>query len=291
MNYILTGHKGLIGEYLKKRLDNDNWKCIRHIDEREGFNILNLKSLKLNLETQPVDIFIHAASFCKINKCIENPELCHLNNSDGVFECLEFCRKNNIKKFVFFSSSRVLSKEKNPYTASKMYGELLCEAYRQCYGIDYIIIRPSTVYGPCHDLTSRLITTWVITALSDIPLILYGNEKTKTLDFTHVDDFVDAIMLLLNKWEETKNNDYNISGEEETLLMDLVGMIQEELTIKDLIRPIFIDVKNSEIAQPQQVKVDISKIKKLGFKPKIKLRDGVKQLVNFYLTEGKEWIK
>lgn len=286
MNYVLTGHKGLIGEYLKKRLDKENWKCMAHIDTREGFNILNLKSLELNPETQPVDIFIHAASFCKINKCIENPELSHLNNTDGVFECLEFCRLNGIKKFMFFSSSRVLSKEVNPYTASKMYGEMLCKAYKECYDIDYIIVRPSTVYGPCHDLTSRLITTWVINAMSGKSLICYGKAHTKTLDFTYVDDFVDAIMLLINEWETTKNEDFNISGEEETSLLKLFYIIQSELD-----KLLYINEQKSEIAQPQKVNVDTSKIKLLGFKPKINLKEGIKRLVEFYKTEGKEWIK
>ena len=42
-NYIVTGHKGLIGEQLKKRLDSKGYNCILSIDSREGFNVLNLE--------------------------------------------------------------------------------------------------------------------------------------------------------------------------------------------------------------------------------------------------------
>ena len=83
----------------------------------------------------------HLAAFCKINQSISNPKRCHEDNSEGTFSVLEFCRKNNIKKIVFFSSSRVLNRERNPYTSAKLYGEELCKAYQECYGIDYNIVR------------------------------------------------------------------------------------------------------------------------------------------------------
>lgn len=285
MNYIMTGNSGLIGEYLKKRLDKDGHNNILTIDQREGFNILSVKGLKLNPITQPVDILYHLAAHCKINEGTMNPELPHINNAIGTFEVLEFCRKNNIKKIMNFSSSRVLSKEKNPYTASKQYGENLCEAYRQCYGIDYIIVRPSTVYGPCHDITSRLMTNWCINALKGKELPIYGKDD-KTLDFTYVDDFVDGIILLTEKWDIAKNKAYNISGHQETKLTGLADIIE-----KNIGKRVSLKYYAPEIAQPQKVKVDISDIQKLGYEPKISLEEGVKRVINFYKTEGRKWIE
>lgn len=278
MKYIMSGSAGLIGSKLKERLDQLN-ECVMEIDMRKGSNVLNLDSIRLTPSTQHTDIFFHLAAHCKINEGTMNPELPHINNCQGIHQVLEFCRKNNIKKIVYMSSSRVLSKEQNPYTASKMYGEWLCEAYRQCYGIEYLIIRPSTVYGEHHDLTTRLITNWAINSLTGKPLEIYGDEN-KTLDFTHVDDFVDGIECLLNHWNKSKNDAYDICGNDCRNLVDVAKLFGR---IPKFSKP--------EIAQPQQVKINISKIKKFGYKPKIKLEEGIKRLLRFYQTEGKQWIK
>ena len=284
MRYIMSGSRGLIGEKLKQRLDDRGDKCILEIDQRAGSNILNLDSYQLTPTTQHTDIFFHLGAFCKISETVKNPRLSHYNNACGTFEALEFCRKNNIKKFVYMSSSRILSKEKNPYTASKMYGEYLCEAYRQCYGIEYIIIRPSTVYGEHHDLTTRLITKLIINAMKGKPLIIYGDDK-KTLDFTHVDDFVDGVELLIIQWEKTKNDAYDICGDDCRILVDVGEEIIKQTNSKSNI--VF---EKPEKTQPQKVKVDISKIKGFGYNPKIKIEEGIGRLVKFYLTEGQKWI-
>lgn len=296
MRYIISGSQGLIGNVLKKRLDEEGHKCILEIDHRLGSDIRYLNSYQITPTTQYTDIFFHLGAYCKINETVKNPDFAHYNNAEGTFKALEFCRKNNIKKFVYMSSSRTLSTEENPYTASKKYGEYLCEAYRQCYGIEYIIIRPSTVYGEHHDLTTRLITKWIINAMKGQPMELYGDWKTKTLDFTHVSDFVDGIICLLNNWDKAKNTSYDICGDDCRKLIDVAVIISQ--TIYDKCFAEFgldfnaeVITKQPETAQPQQVKIDISKIKKFGYKPKIKIEEGISRLVNFYLTEGRKWIE
>jgi len=271
MNCLITGHKGLIGHFLKKRLENEGYKIVKGVDIRDGNDILELKDEKT---TTPIDIVFHLAAHCKINEAVKNPENSHINDANGTFSVLEFCRKNNIQKIVYFSSSRVLSPEKNPYTAAKIYGEELCRAYKDCYNIDYIIIRPSTVYGPFDDKTHRLIDIFIRSALNDENLKIFGNPSTKTLDFTYIDDFVDAVMLSLNS---TWNTDYDISGEEESFVKDLAEMIIKKTNSKSKII-----ITNQEIAQPQEVKLDITKLKNIGYKPKVSLENGVEKCINFY---------
>ena len=272
MNIIITGHKGLIGSFLKKRLENDGHKIILGIDKKEGKDIGFLRDFESD---EKIDMFIHCAALCKINKTIKDPFFGHINGLD-TFEVLEFCRRNNIRKIVYFSSSRVLSNEKNPYTAGKIYGEELCKAYKDCYDIDYLIIRPSTVYGPFDDSTKRVMHMFIMNALKNKDLEIYGNPKTKTLDFTYVEDFVDAIMLSLKgDW----NNEYNISGNEERKIYDLARMIIYEIKSDSQIV-----IRDAEIAQPQKVNLDISKIKHLGYVPKISLEEGVKRNIEFCKT-------
>ena len=269
MKIALTGNRGLIGKFLEKRLIDEGHEIVLKIDLIDNWDV---SDLKYRIANSKIDIFIHCAAICKINKTIENPEL-GFKNAEDTFSALEFCRKNNIKKFVYFSSSRVLNKEKNPYTAGKIFGEELCKAYHHCYNIDYIIIRPSTVYGPCEDRTNRLMNIFIQNALNNKDLELYGNPENKTLDFTYVDDFVDGVILALNgEW----NKDYNISGKEEARIFDVAQFIIKETNSNSKII-----IKNEEIAQPQNVKVDISEIEKLGYKPKINLFEGIRRNIKF----------
>ena len=267
-SYAITGSSGFIGYEMKKRLGEPSLE----IDIRKGSNILDINSLGHNIETQPIDIFYHFAAYSKIAECIKNPKLPHINNATGTHEVLEFCRQNEIKKIVYTSSSRVLSEEENPYTASKKYTEHLLEAYRQCYGIDYIIIRPSAVYSEQEDLTTRFITNWVKQAVEGKPLVIYGN-KEKTLDFTYVGDFIDGVELLVESWETTKNKSYDISGEDSRTLVEVYEIIKDITKTKS---PLVFE--KPEIAQPQKVKLDISAMKKLGYQPKVKLEEGIKKI-------------
>lgn len=274
MNFIMTGHKGLIGSFLLKRLIERGDKPVLLIDIRNGKNILDVDSFQLN---EKVDVFIHLASFCKINKIIDNPLLTFENNSRGMEKVVEFCRKNKVPKIVFTSSSRILSKEKNPYTSSKIYGEELVKAYKQCYGIDYIIIRPSTVYGPFDDKTKRLIDIWILNALKGEELKIFGDED-KTLDFTYIDDFIDGFLLAMKE----QNKEFDISCGKSIKLTD----------VADLIIKLAVEGKTgfyeAEIAQPQEVELDISEIRKLGFSPKISIEEGVKRTFEWYKNNFKE---
>lgn len=271
MNILLTGNKGLIGSYLKELLEREGHKVVLTIDLREGKDINSLKDMNIK---EKIDLVIHTAAHCKINQDIENPELAHYHNSSGTFSVLEFCRKNNIKKIINFSSTRVLSKEKNPYTASKLYGEELCKAYKDCYGIEYIIIRPSTVYGPFWDETKRLMHIFITSALKNKDIEIYGDPKTKTLDFTYIDDFIDGIILALSgPW----NKEYNISGNQEYNIHQLAQYIIQKTESKSKII-----IKEAETAQPQKVKVDISAIQSLGYKPKVPVEEGALRCIDWY---------
>lgn len=267
----MTGEEGLIGSYLKKKLKKERYEIVMGCDLCNGKNILDLKDKGMDKE---IDMMFHLAAHCKINQSIENPELAHENNANGTFSVMEFCRKNNIPKIVYFSSSRVLSPEKNPYTSTKIYGEELCKSYYDSYGIEYLIIRPSTVYGPFWDKTKRLMHIFITNALEGKDLEIYGDPKTKTLDFTYIDDFVDGTILAMGgKWDR----EYNISGNEDSNIFDLARYIINKTGSRSRII-----LRNAEIAQPQQVKVDISEIEKLGYRSKVSLEEGVERTIKWY---------
>jgi len=274
---ILTGNEGLIGSYLSKRLNSDGYKIEHALDIRSGFNILDINNLKLDKNTN-IDTFIHLASFCKINQCIKNPLLAFKNNVEGIYKCLEFCRLNDIKKFIFTSSSRIVSKEKNPYTASKIFGEELIKGYQECYGIDYVIIRPSSVYGPCIDLTRRLMTEFCIKAFKGEELPIYGN-KTKNLSFTYIDDFIEGFMIAMKQ----KNKIFNIYGDE-------VRIIDVANKIINLVGRGHVKFYPAETAQPQEVNGKTSEeLIQLGYKSKVNIDKGIKKMVDWHKDHTEIW--
>lgn len=281
MKYAITGNRGLIGESLKRRLDKEGNKCVLGIDRREGFDIMDLVFKQYELTEKP-DVFFHFAAQCRINEAIDNPLLPHRNNVDGILAVLEFCRRYKIPKVVVASTSRVLSPERNPYVASKVYVEELTKAYGDCYGLEWIVIRPSTVYGPMFDETSRLINNFLTAAFKGDDLRIYGN-KQKTLDFTYIDDFVDGVMLAIKgNWNRT----YNISGNNEVRLYDVAKEIVMKTKSKS--RIVFLP---SEIAQPQQVRIDTTAIRKLGYIPKINIVEGIKKMIEWYKKHPCAWRK
>ena len=211
MKYMITGNEGLIGKELVKRLDID---CVLSVDKRSGNDIIKLSKMKL---PESADIMFNLAAHCRINESITNTQKTFFNNVIGINEVMEFCKDNEIKKVVNFSSSRVLSKEENPYTASKKYLENLTEAYHQCYGIEYLIIRPSSVYSLGEDKSNRLMYRWMENAKKGLDIPIFG-DKNKTLTFTYIDDFLDGLNILMNNWDSTKNKAYNIGGKEEKLV-------------------------------------------------------------------------
>jgi nucleoside-diphosphate-sugar epimerase len=290
MNYAITGHKGLIGDFLKKRLDLGGHKCVMQVDQREGFNVLELLARGEHVKPGDIDIMYHFAAQCKINESIKIPELSHRNNVDGISQVLEFCRKKEIPRMVVASTSRVLSPEENPYTASKKYVEALTKAYHDCYGLNYIIVRPSTVYGPAFDATSRLINNFFAAAFKEEPLKIFG-DKNKTLDFTYVDDFVEGVMTAVDfavKSEKSHgelwNTSYNISGDEECKIIDVANEVIMQTQSKSPIK-----FFPPEKAQPQQVSIDVSPLRALGWSPKVNIHEGIKRMTEFYKENPWAW--
>ncbi|MBU2503445.1 MAG: NAD-dependent epimerase/dehydratase family protein [Nanoarchaeota archaeon] len=264
----MTGHRGLIGTSLLKRLKEQGHKAVFLIDKKEGNDVVDINNFRLD---EPVDMMIHLASFCKINQAIENPKLAFQNNVLGMHNVMEFCRKNKIPKIIFTSSSRILSKEKNAYTASKIYGEELIKSYSYCYNVNYVIIRPSTVYGPFNDETKRLMDVFCLNSLQGKELQIFGDEN-KTLDFTYIDDFIDATLLAMKE----KNKVFNVSfgkGIKVSYVADMIINLAGKGTKK---------FYPEEIAQPQRIELDISEIQKLGFKPKINIEEGVRKTFEWY---------
>ena len=229
MKGIIIGYKGMIGKRIVKNLRN--WVGIGRED-----NIWDLPK-------DNYDFIIHLGANCIIREIIKNPKLAK-DNIDTTYNVFEFARVNGIKKIIYFSSSRVEHDETNPYVVSKRFGEEMAKAYKECYDIDYLIIRPECVWSE-DDKHNRVITNWINNAKNNEDIIVFG-DRTKRLSPVYVSDFVNEY---LQEQERFLLGDYDkvisISGRalSVTYITDTI-----KRTLESSSKVIY---KEPEISQPQ----------------------------------------
>jgi len=226
---------------------------------------------------------------------VEHPDRAR-DNFLTTFNALELARTLHIPRFLFASSregygnidAKTLTEDlvrvencESPYTASKIGGEAMVEAYTRCYGIDHLTFRFSNVYG-MYDDSVRVVPLFIRVARKNEPLTIFGKEKC--LDFTYIDDAVAGILLALDRFPEGKNDTYNIACGEGTTILHLADRIKGLLKSSSPL----------EIGKPRTGEViryvaDISKARKvLGFDPKVPFEEGIEKAVEWYVRRSEE---
>lgn len=303
MKILVTGSSGTIGTRLCERLleagqdvVGADWEPCKWNKEVEALRIdIDLRKKELyHLLPTDAELIIHLAANARVYELVENPDRA-MDNFIDTFNMLEFARVNGIRKFMFASSRETYGNIhlpagqkygedkahfmtcESPYTASKIGGEALCEAYKRCYGIDTIIWRFSNVYG-MYDDSIRVVPLYFRQARAGETMNVFG--KDKCLDFTYIDDCVTGIMLGIEKWETAKNDTYNLAYGEGSTILQLAEYMKEELNSDSPM-----NVGNARTGEVTHYIADISKAQKvLGYQPTTTLREGVKKAVAWYLA-------
>ena len=180
MKYLITGHKGFIGTSLVNYLENRG-------EEVVGVDYPN--DLCEVRPLPPVDIIVHLAAETSVRKSIQMPTMFIRNCGSTINVLNEACRSE--AKFIFISSCGAANPT-NPYSASKVAGEALCQAYRKSYNMDISVLRLSNVYGPHSNHKDSVIAKFIKQKLANEPVTINGSGHQKR-DFVHVDDVCKAI--------------------------------------------------------------------------------------------------
>lgn len=211
-------------------------------------------------------------------------------NVDGTMNVLELARKNDIKNIVFTSSSHVYGDVKdksffesqpiNPisyYGASKFFGETICRAYSDFYGINCTVLRLFTVYGP-GGRTDMAVMKFIDSIAKDKTIEVFGKGKIKK-DFVYIDDVSDGIIKSLNS--KAKYEIINLGSGKATDLLSLIRMIENQLGKKA--RKSFLSMQKGDTAYSC---ADIKKAKKLlNWSPKISIEDGIIKTIRWQKTK------
>jgi len=297
---LVTGSSGTIGTRLSETLLKEGFDIVGVDKEPNTWSeevnkktiILDLRDKERVLRELPkdVDAVVHLAANARVYNLVVDPSLAR-DNFETIFNVLEFARQNRIKNFMFSSSREVYGNSEkivhaeddvhidyceSPYTASKIGGEALVQAYRQCYGMETIILRFSNVYG-MYDKSDRVIPLFIKLCKENKDLVVYGKEKL--LDYTYIDDCVGGIISALREFPSINGQVFNLAYGSGTSIVDVAHLIQKRVGSSNEVR-----LENNRTGEVVRYIADISKAKKsFGFEPKVSIEEGVDRAVDWYL--------
>ena len=310
---LITGGAGFIGSHLVDRLLNTNVEHITVVDDFNDFydpsikrsNISeHIKDLRYNISeidirdrttlenlfaTNSFDCVVHLAARAGVRPSLSEPQLYSETNINGTLNLLELAHQNNIKQFVFGSSSSVyginakvpfseddpIRQPISPYAATKAAGELLCHTYSHLYGLRCVCLRFFTVYGPRQrpDLAIHKFAK-LITQRKPIPV--FGDGTTRR-DYTYVDDIIDGVMAAID-YKQTNYEVINLGESRTVELNELISLLEAELDMHATI-----DRQPAQPGDVPQTFADISKARTLlGYNPKTQIEAGLRRFVEWF---------
>jgi len=236
-------------------------------------------------EHQP-DVVLHMASFPRQKVVNNNPAHGAEVMMQGLINVLESAKRHKVERVVYISSSMVYGdfedqvtedSECNPigqYGIMKLTGEHLVKDYHRRGAFDYVIIRPSAVYGPL-DVEDRVVAKFMLAAMRGETLKVNGAEET--LDFTYVDDAADGIVSAVTRIMSA-NRVYNITKSHSVTLLEAAEMIVR------IVGKGTVEVRDKDADFPSRGALDINRARViLGYDPKVDVEEGFQR---YY-----EWLK
>ena len=271
---LVTGHEGVIGTHLIKKLTN----CEVITDSINGKRV-NLQNNEEVMKIESVDIVIHLAG--KTEKNLEWEEYFE-NNIIGTLNILKYCVEKNIKKIIFVSSyvygdpKYLPIDEQHPinphnlYTKSKFLGEELCKKFSEMYDLNVTVLRPFNIFTG--SINKNNLISNLISSIDSKKMITITNKNSKR-DFLHIDDFIEIILKIkdIDFKFEVFNAGSGISFSFEQII---------EIIEKNTLTQLNLEYKKNDESFIQDIKSDNSKIEKLlNWKPKITLEEGLQKLL------------
>jgi len=317
MKVLITGAAGFIGFHITKKLlkkkisvigvDNFNnyydpklkyarYKELKKINNKFKIfkiNLNNFKKLKKLFKKNKFNIVINLAAQAGVRYSVQNPDTYFNSNVLGFYNVLKICKIFKIDHLITASSSSVYGnfsygareditvsdKPLQFYAATKKSNEVMAYAFSNIYKIPISIIRFFTVYGPWGRPDMSLFNfTYRIINKKPIQLFNKGNHIR---DYTYIDDVVEALMKLITKKPKNINipcEVYNFGNERGVNLKVFFKELVKQLKIKPKITLV-----KRQAGDILNTLSDTKKAKKLiGFKTKIKYKDGISLFLKWY---------
>ncbi len=319
---LVTGGAGFIGRHLIKRLLKTTDAKIYNIDKlsyaSDDSEIRALPESKNRYQLLPYDLknedliyewlsllkpnkIFHLAAESHVDNSIRSPRDFIYSNIVGTFNLLEACRHYITEpyKFLHVSTDEVFGSlhpdtidtyfvettpynPRSPYSASKAASDHLVMAWHNTYNFPAVITNCSNNYGP-GQYPEKLIPMTITNALKCQKITVHGEGKN-IRDWLHVEDHIDALLLVMDKGEIGQQ--YCIGGDGERTNIEVVQTICNML---DQLRPIpgshadLITHVRDRPGNDLRYAIDPRKIQRLGWKAKYTFEEGLREVVKGYL--------
>ena len=312
MKILVTGGEGFIGSWIVEQLCELKHQ-VYTLDNHDTYGLINADQLKhlhnwrqrnwadkvfkskgtvtdrdklLGMFQHRPEVVIHLASYPRAKIVHQNPTLGIDNIIGGTINLLEHCQNFGVKRFVFVSSSMIYgnfqdgvkegddTKPLNIYGEAKLAAERFCKHYQKFHGVEYVIARPSGVYGP-GDIPDRVVTTFYDRAIKNEKITVH--KGIGAVDFTYVEDAADGIIRCATT-PGAANLSFNISSGEGTELKNLARHI---VSITESKSEIIEEGRNQ--MYPARGALDISRARDLlGYNPQTSLLKGLNKYHEWY---------
>ena len=352
MSILVTGAAGFIGFHLCKKLIENKFEVIG-FDNINDYYDINLKNDRINelkkLEnkneakfnfikgdltnnddlkrvfnknnsnlgsiTSKISYVINLAAQAGVRYSIQNPSAYIQSNIVGFSNLIEQAKNNDVKHFLYASSSSVYGGNKkipfkesdnvdhpiSLYAATKKSNELMAHTYSHLFELPTTGLRFFTVYGPWGrpDMALYKFTDLIIRN-KPIRVFNYGNMVR---DFTYIDDVIESVYNLISKLpskeEHADNKSYhssnswapyrvfNIGNSKPTKLDSYIKAIEKNLNKKaDII------LEDMQPGDVEKTFADTESLEKcINFKPSTSIDEGIKNFINWYLSYYKKIVK
>jgi len=201
---------------------------------------------------------------------------------------LDLCVKHKVQKIVYASSSMVYGEFNNQipdedvvprpntlYGSYKRQGEIMCKIWNREYGLDYVIMRPSALYGE-KDTITRVISQMLRSVLTTGDMTVQGPDNK--LDFSNVLDVAKYFSLATTN--EVRNETFNCTRGNGRKIMEAAEIIQQNLGIGNII------TKPHDIFYPNRDTLNSDKAKSMfNFNPQIDIEEGIPKYINWFLNQ------
>ncbi len=248
MKVLVTGGAGFIGSHLVRTLlqkgdepvvlDNLSTGLRENLPGDVRLEVMDVQDERLMefFQRERFQAVVHLAGQTMVNVSIDRPVHDARENIIGGVRVLEACRNTNVERIIFSSSAAVygdtpeenlpIRESQNPspmsfYGLSKLTMEQYMSLYQKTYGLDYVILRFSNVFGERQGDGGEggVISIFAKKAADGQQITIYGDGE-QTRDFIYAGDVADGIMAALRT--EEVNNIYNLSSQTEISIRQLV---------------------------------------------------------------------
>ena len=308
--FLVTGSAGFIGSNLVEALLNTGYK-VRGLDnfstgkkenveefiQNENYEFVegDITNLETCLDAcKNVDYVLHQAAWGSVPRSIEMPLFYEEVNIKGTLNMLEASRKNNIKKFVYASSSSVYGDEPNlpkkegkegdvlsPYALTKKTNEEYAKLYTSLYGLDTYGMRYFNVFGRRQDpdgAYAAVLPKFIKQLLNNERPTINGDGK-QSRDFTYIENVIEANLKSCLAPSDSAGEAFNIAYGGREYLIDIYHSLTNALDKND-IEPHFGPDRGGDIKHSN---ADVTKSKKLlGYNPNWDFKTGIDEAIEWY---------